>query len=92
MLSITFPKAPGRPLSNDELAFIGQLSFETRKQFGTRTSLSLWTDYEFISSVPEMRYSNGNRPTTISDDWGFGSRTMLRLNIGLGPAPLYPAQ
>ena len=78
-------------LSNDELAFIGVLSFETRKQFSPRTSLSLWTDYEFISSIPEMRYSNGNRSTTISDDWGYGSRTMLRLNIGLGPAPLYPA-
>lgn len=87
----TIPVSSRISLSNDELAFIGVLSFETRKQFGARTSLSLWTDYEFISSVPEMRYSNGSQPTRIDDDWGFGSRTMLRLNIGLGPAPLYPA-
>jgi hypothetical protein len=86
------PEGSRPSLSNDELAFIGVLSFETRKQFSPRASLSLWTDYEFISSVPEMQYSNGSRPTRIEDDWGFGSRTMLRLNIGLGPAPLYPPQ
>jgi len=78
-------------LSKDDLAFIGSVSFETRKQFGPRTSLSLWSDYEYISSVPEMRYSNGDRPTRIEDDSAFATRTMLRLNIGLGPAPLYPA-
>jgi hypothetical protein len=83
------PVSSRSSLSQNELAFIGQLSFETRKQIGNRTSLSLWTDYEFISNVPEMRYSNGSRPTKIEDDWGFGSRTMLRLNIGLGSAPLY---
>ena len=76
--------------SDDELAFIGSISLETRKQLGTRSSLSLWTDYEFISSVPEMRYNNGaGRPTRISDDSVFASRTMLRLNIGLGPTQLY---
>ena len=47
--------------SNDDLAFIGTVSLETRKQIGLRTSLSLWTDYEYISSVPEMRYA-GQRP------------------------------
>ena len=78
--------------SNDELAFIGTVSLETRKQIGMRSSLSLWTDYEYISSVPEMRYNNGSgRPTQIDDDGIFASRTMLRLNIGLGPAALYPA-
>lgn len=77
--------------SNDELAFIGSVSLETRKQIGMRTSLSLWTDYEYISSVPEMRYNNGSgQPTRIDDDGVFASRTMLRLNIGLGPAALYP--
>jgi hypothetical protein len=76
--------------SNDDLAFIGTLSFETRKQIGTRTSLSLWTDYEYISSVPEMRYNNGSgQPTRISDDGVFASRTMLQLNIGFGPSQLY---
>ncbi|MBM3542950.1 MAG: hypothetical protein FJX44_00355 [Alphaproteobacteria bacterium] len=76
--------------SNDELAFIGSVSLETRKQLGTRSSLSLWTDYEYISSVPEVRYNNGaGRPTRIEEDSVFASRTMLRLNIGLGPTQLY---
>jgi hypothetical protein len=83
------PEGSRTSLSNDELAFIGSLSFETRKQIGNRASLSLWSDYEFISSVPEMRYSDGGRATKIEDDWGFGSRTMLRLNIGLGPTQMY---
>ena len=76
--------------SSDDLAFIGTVSLETRKQIGLRTSLSLWTDYEYISSVPEMRYANTSRPTRISDDDVFASRTMLRLNIGLGSQQLYP--
>jgi hypothetical protein len=76
--------------SNDELAFIGTISLETRKQIGARTSLSLWTDYEYISSVPEMRYaSEDGRPTRIDDDGVFASRTMLRLNIGFGSSQLY---
>ena len=76
--------------SNDELAFIGTMSLETRKQIGMRTSLSLWTDYEYISSVPKMRYANDDgRPTHIDDEGVFASRTMLRLNIGFGPAQLY---
>src|SRR5262245_10705206 len=33
--------------SQDDLAFIGTVSLETRKMIGTRSSLSLWTDYEF---------------------------------------------
>jgi len=71
------------------VAFIGTVSLETRKQLGARTSLSLWTDYEFISSVPKMQYANGNRPTRIDDESVFASRTMLRLNIGFGPSQLY---
>ena len=47
--------------SSDDLAFIGTISLETRKQIGLRTSLSLWTDYEYISSVPEMRYADTSR-------------------------------
>jgi hypothetical protein len=76
--------------STDDLAFIGTVSLETRKQIGMRTSLSLWTDYEYISSVPKMRYaSEDGRPTQIDDEGVFASRTMLRLNIGLGSAQLY---
>ncbi len=78
--------------SNDELAFIGTVSLETRKQIGPRTSLSLWTDYEYISSVPQMQYANANHATRIEDDSIFATRTMLRLNIGLGSQGLYPAQ
>jgi hypothetical protein len=75
--------------SDDDLAFIGTISLETRKQIGTRTSLSLWTDYEYISSVPKMHYADSGRPTRIDDEGVFASRTMLRLNIGFGSAQLY---
>jgi len=75
--------------SNDELAFIGTISLETRKQLGPRTSLSLWTDYEYISSVPKMRYADGgDRATRIDDEAIFASRTMLRLNISFGGQPI----
>ena len=75
--------------STDDLAFIGTISLETRKQIGMRTSLSLWTDYEYISSVPKLRYADENRPTRIDDEGVFASRTMLRLNIGFGSSQLY---
>ena len=73
--------------SDDEIAFIGTISLETRKQIGARTSLSLFSDYEYISSVPKMRYSDGDRPTQIDSEGAFATRTMLRLNIALGGAP-----
>jgi len=75
--------------SSDDFAFIGTVSLETRKQLSARTSLSLWTDYEYISSVPDMHYANANKPTSISTDDVFATRTMLRLNIGLGSQRLY---
>ncbi len=92
-------------LSDDEVAFIGSATFETRKQFGPRTSLSLVTDYEYYSFAPQMKYVNADRGcggpgddcggtvnvTHISDDDAFEVRTTLRLNIGLGAAPLYTA-
>ena len=49
--------------STDDLAFIGTVSLETRKQIGMRTSLSLFTDYEYISSVPKLRYADDDRAT-----------------------------
>jgi hypothetical protein len=76
--------------SDDDVAFIGTLSFETRKQLGPRSSIGLYTDYEYISSVPEMHYGAGASPTRIVSDDAWGSRTILRLNIGLGPTGLYP--
>jgi hypothetical protein len=91
-------------LSDDRAAFIGGATFETRKQFGPRTSLSLVTDYEYYSYAPEMRYLdadidpiNGNAAglvsrTHIADNDALEVRTTLRLNIGLGPSSLYPPQ
>jgi len=48
-------------LSDDQVAFIGAASFETRKQFGPRTSLSLVSDYEWYSFAPKMKYVNADR-------------------------------
>ena len=67
--------------SSDDLAFIGTISLETRKQLGARTSLSLWTDYEYISSVPDLQYAKYGGTTHIGEDDAFATRTMLRLNI-----------
>ena len=78
--------------SNDEFAFIGTVSLETRKQIGDRTSLSLWTDYEYISSAPQLNYAGPGGTTRIDDDSVFATRTMLRLNIGLGSSQLYADQ
>ncbi|XSG81780.1 MAG: hypothetical protein ACPW61_11985 [Methyloligella sp. ZOD6] len=86
-------RVPGNSLglSSDDTAFIGGLTLETRKQFTPRTSVSLMSTYEYISWVPEMQYSNSNTGdvTKIDDTDAFASRTMLRLNIGLGPSGLY---
>jgi hypothetical protein len=89
-------------LSDDQVAFIGAASFETRKQFGPRTSLSLVTDYEWYSFAPKMKYVDadvtpgttfaGNvNKTHIADADAFEVRTTLRLNIALGalPPPAY---
>jgi len=77
-------------LSDDQAAVIAGISFETRKQFGPRTSLSLLSEYDWYSSVPKMRYAHGpGEVTTIQDDSALATRTTLRLNIGLGSAQLY---
>ncbi|MGZ8401247.1 MAG: hypothetical protein ACXWVI_08110 [Methyloceanibacter sp.] len=48
------------------------------------------SEYAWYSSVPRMRYAHGpGEVTTIDDDSALATRTTLRLNIGLGPAPLY---
>jgi hypothetical protein len=83
-------------------AFIGAASFETRKQLGPRTSLSLVTDYEYYSFAPQMKYvdadvtpaitfAGGVNKTHISDDDAFEVRTTLRLNVALRalPPPTY---
>jgi hypothetical protein len=65
-------------------------SFDTRKQFGPRTSVSLLSDYDWYFSVPEMHYSNGfNSRTTISDDSAFATRTTFRINIGDSGRPSF---
>jgi hypothetical protein len=76
--------------SDDQATVIAGLSFETRKQFGPRVSLSLLSEYDWYSSVPKMRYAQGlSGVTTIEDDSALATRTTLRLNIGLGSAALY---
>ncbi len=90
-------------LSDDKATVIAGLSFETRKQFGPRTSLSLLSEYEWYSSVPDMRYNDADEfqegvlpgkieGTRIDYDDVFGMRTMLTLKISLGPAILYKPQ
>lgn len=54
-----------------------------------RTSLSLVTDYEYISWASEMRYNTGTSPTRVDEDDVWAIRTALRLNIGFGPSQLY---
>jgi hypothetical protein len=75
--------------SDDQATVIAGLSFETRKQFGPRVSLSLLSEYDWYSSVPKMRYADFGGKTTIEDDSALATRTTLRLNIGLGSAALY---
>lgn len=88
-------------LSSDDVAFIGGLALETRKKIGSRATLSLRSEYEYYSWVPDMRYNDTdltgggtdftgpNQGTSISSDDAFSMRTMLRLTIGLGPRDLY---
>jgi hypothetical protein len=78
-------------LSSNDAAVIAGLSLETRKQFTPRTSLSLVSTYEYYSFVPDMKYADSNTgsSTRIDDTDAFSTRTMLRLNIGLGPDGLY---
>jgi hypothetical protein len=83
------PAATRLSQSSDDFAFIGTVSLETRKQIGPRTSLSLWTDYEYISSVPDLHYAGAGGTTRIESDDTFATRTMLRFNIGLGSQQLY---
>ncbi len=88
-------------LSDDDVAFIGGLVTETRKQIGPRATLSLRSEYEYYSYVPEMAYNQfdqaganifgagGQRGTVINDDDAFSMRTSLRLTIKLGPDSLF---
>ena len=84
-------------LSTSDVAFIGGLVLETRKQIGRRSALSLSSTYEYYSWVPRMRYSDfdagimtgPNVGTSIGDDDAFSMRTSLRLTIGLGPRTLF---
>lgn len=84
-------------LSRSELAFIGGVTLETKKQLGARSTLSLKSDYEFYSYVPDMLYNNNDAGNTIGDQVGtvidreraYSIRTSLRLSIGLGSRELY---
>lgn len=89
-------------LSEDDVAFIGGLVTETSKRLGKRALLSLRSEYEYYSYVPEMAYNTVNQNaagiaagaggqlgTVINDDDAFGARTSLRLTIKLGPDELF---
>lgn len=85
-------------LSDDDVAFIGGLVLETKKRIGHRATLSLKSEYEYYSYVPDMAYNqvdvSATRPggqvgTVINDDDAFSLRSSLRLTIGLGGRDLY---
>ena len=71
---------------------------ETRKRIGQRATLSLKSEFEYYSYVPEMNYNdniNGgalfgpNVGTTIGDDDAYAMRTSLRLTMKLGPDSVF---
>ncbi|MGI9384141.1 MAG: hypothetical protein ACR2PO_13385 [Methyloligellaceae bacterium] len=83
-------------LSEEDVAFIGSLTLETRKQINARTTISLQSEYTYYSWVPEMSYNDTdvalaggstglNVGTSIDDDDAFSSRTSVRLTFKLGP-------
>lgn len=79
-------------LSRSDAAFIGGLVLETSKRIGKRASLSLKSEYEYYSYVPDMAYNDNdggtisgpNTATRIGDDDAYSIRTNLRLTIKLG--------
>ena len=89
-------------LSRNDAAFIGGVTLETRKKISSRATLSLKSEYEYYSFVPQMTYNtavqNNNNPfngagrqfgTFIGSNDAFSMRTSLRLTIALGPDELY---
>ena len=92
-------------LSEDDIAFIGSLTLETRKQISRRATLSLQSEYTYYSWAPEMAYNDTdvfaggaavstgfNVGTRIEDDDAFATRTSLRLTLKLGPDDIMPAE
>jgi len=83
-------------LSDSEIAFIGGLKHETTKRIGKRASLSLMSEYEYYSYVPELLYNQadpfrrtGQVGTTLDDEDALSMRTSLRLTIKLGPDSVF---
>lgn len=88
-------------LTESDTAFIGGLTLEIRKNVGPRAILSLKSDYEYYSWVPEMRYNDVDTSgvstfrtgphdgTSIGEGAAFSARTSLRLTIKLGPDHLF---
>lgn len=88
-------------LSEDNAAFIGGVTLQTSMPVGRRTKVSLKSEYEYYSYVPEMAYNqqdlrgqflnnaNGQAGTAIGEDDAYSMRTSLRLTIGLGTSELY---
>ena len=83
-------------LSEDDVAFIGGITLESRLRLSERTTLSLKGDYVYYSWVPDMSYNDAasvagggqvgpNTATTIDNDDAFSMRTTLNLTIAFGP-------
>lgn len=82
-------------LSRDDTAIIASLTHETRKRIGRRSTISLKSEVEWYSSVPDMAYVDDRdaqgaisggfiKATNIEEADAFSMRTSLRLNISLG--------
>ncbi len=93
-----FTASSALSLSRTDTAFIGGLVLETSKRIGARAMLSLKSEYEYYSYVPEMAYNQvdvtvgttvlgagGQVGTRIGSDGAFSAKTSLRLTIKLGP-------
>ena len=83
--------------SRGDLAFIGGVTLETRKQVTPRSALSFENKVEYYSFVPSMNYndtitgslSGPNVGTTIGSAGAFAYRATLRFTIALGPDGLF---
>ena len=85
-------------LSNDDVAFIGGLMLETRKQINSRAAFSLKGGYEYYSYVPKMTYNTFDdadplgitgTPAALGDDDASSLSASLHLTINLGPDSVF---
>jgi hypothetical protein len=84
-------------LSRNDVAFIGNITLETRKQINERMTLSLKSEYEYYSWVPSMAYNTVDRGpasitsstrqdgTVINSDDAYSFRTTATLTVDITP-------